>query len=114
MARNIRGLRRGGPGRPKGSENKRTVEGREFARLIITDEKYRKNLLKRAQTGKLHPSVENALWDRVHGKVKDTLKHEGLTPAALTVTVLRSKKDMEAILGVPDPEAGTDEDDAPE
>lgn len=64
-----------GKGRPKGSLNKATIEGREFCQGIVDDPKYRRNLKKRAVSGKLHPSVENMLWDRAKGKVKETIEH---------------------------------------
>lgn len=64
-----------GKGRPKGSLNKATIEGREFCLGIVNDPKYRANLRKRAVSGKLHPSVENMLWDRAKGKVKETIEH---------------------------------------
>lgn len=64
-----------GKGRPKGSLNKSTIEGKAFCEGIVDDPKYRANLRKRAIIGKLHPSVENMLWDRAKGKVKETIEH---------------------------------------
>ncbi len=77
MAKNISGLRRGGPGRPRGVSNKATQAEKEFARGVLEDPVYRANLIARAQRGKLSPPVEIMLWDRAYGKVKDTLKMEG-------------------------------------
>lgn len=77
MARNTSGLRRGGPGRPKGSKNRDTTEVREFCRTLCEDFKYRQGLLKRLRAGKCAPALETMLWDRAFGKVQDVIRHEG-------------------------------------
>jgi len=60
-----------GPGRPKGSLNKVTVEAKAAAALIIDDPAYRENLLQRARTGQLSPAMEALMWAYAKGKPKE-------------------------------------------
>jgi len=55
-------------GRPKGSLNICTREGREAARQIIESDEYRKQLKERAKMGTLPPAVECMLWYYRYGK----------------------------------------------
>lgn len=55
-------------GRPRGSKNKASVAGREFARRILEDPVYRKTLLTRAKAGILPPAVEAMLWAYAYSK----------------------------------------------
>ena len=73
---NTIGLRRGGPGRPKGSPNKVTPEVRLAARAIVDDPSYRKGLKTRVETGKA-PHMEPLLWHYAHGKPADTVELQG-------------------------------------
>lgn len=52
MARNISGLRRGGPGRPKGSKDKRSLEMAEWAREFFASAEWRASAKKRMLEGK--------------------------------------------------------------
>ena len=73
---------RPGPGRPKGSPNKRTKEAREIARKFATDKIYQKRLLQRLRAGKAG-SMEPILWYYAYGKPKDEIEFKG-SLAALT------------------------------
>lgn len=84
-------LKRGGsPGRPKKS---RTLsEGEKFARKIIDDPLYRRNLYNRARKGTLQPGVEALLIQLAKGKPKDTLEiQQG--PANVKITHKYSNDD---------------------
>ena len=63
-----------GPGRPKGSPNKRTGEARELARKFATDPIYQKRLLERLRAGEAG-SMEPTLWHYAFGKPRDTVAH---------------------------------------
>jgi hypothetical protein len=71
--RNTSGLRRGGPGRPKGVPNKVTVEVREAASALVDDPVYRKKLRDDLRKRKLAPAVEVLLWHYAKGKPKETI-----------------------------------------
>lgn len=69
------GLQRGpGKGRPKGSKNKTTLEVRTLASKILASAKYRKDLQRRAESGKLAPAVEVALWHYAFGKPREQVE----------------------------------------
>jgi hypothetical protein len=71
---NTSGLKRTrGPGRPKGSKNKTTLEAREMASKIVDDPVYFRNLKARAIAGRLAPAVECALLYYAKGKPQDRL-----------------------------------------
>ncbi len=65
---------RPGPGRPKGSPNKRTGEARELARKFATDPVYQQRLLQRLRAGKAG-SMEPVPWYYAYGKPKDSVAH---------------------------------------
>jgi len=71
MARNISGLRRGGPGRPKGLPNRTTVEIKNWARSILEDQAVRSRTLSLAREGRLAPGVLVELLHYAYGKPKD-------------------------------------------
>jgi hypothetical protein len=56
-----RGGKRAGAGRKPGSASRRSPEIQTFARSIVEDVAYQKNLLARAQAGELAPPVETML-----------------------------------------------------
>src|SRR5919197_2783336 len=70
MRKNTNGLRRGGPGRPKGVPNKATVEAREFARAFIADAEYQASLRKRILAGQAN-HLESLLWQYGYGKPRE-------------------------------------------
>lgn len=57
MARDISGLRRGGPGRPKGSPNKITREMKEWASGLLHSKKWRASAEQRILAGEA-PQLE--------------------------------------------------------
>jgi hypothetical protein len=67
--------RTAGPGRPKGSKNKATVEAKAACSEIVDDPIYRQNLKKRAQEGRLQPGLEAMLWYYAKGKPKELIEH---------------------------------------
>lgn len=68
------GLRRGGPGRPRGCRNKVTSEAKAAATLIVDDPIYREGLMRRARQGKLAPAIETLLWHYSKGRPKDAVE----------------------------------------
>jgi len=85
VSRNTNGLRRGGPGRPKGTQNRATTDARTACARIVNDRAYRKNLLERARAGELAPAVEVALWQYAFGKPKNLLEFTGGAGSAIVV-----------------------------
>jgi hypothetical protein len=57
-----------GSGRKKGTPNKATAMGREFAQQILESPAYRAQLKKKADQGRLNPLIEQMLWHYAHGK----------------------------------------------
>lgn len=78
MPRNTSGLRRGGPGRPKGVPNKATIEQKKFLQEILDSEEYRESFKKRVVDG--DPGLEQMMHHYVLGKPKDTLALETAPP----------------------------------
>ena len=68
MARNTSGLKRGGPGRPKGVPNKVTAEVKAACAGLVDDAVYRANLQRRLRKGNVAPAVECLLWYYAKGK----------------------------------------------
>jgi len=73
-------------GRPKGTQNKVTVEVREAAKALVEDPVYRARLQRRLLRGKLAPALESMLWHYAYGKPKET--HEVTGPDGGPVEVL--------------------------
>ena len=67
------GLKRGGPGRPKGVQNRVTVEAREYATRLVTDPAYISGLERRLIEGTAG-SMEPLLWAFAYGKPKERLE----------------------------------------
>src|SRR5688572_16922403 len=61
-------------GRARGTPNRATVEGREFAMLLVNDPVYRANLRERLVAGRLPPGIEVMLWYYAHGKPRETVE----------------------------------------
>ena len=64
-------------GRARGTPNKRTVYGREFAERLCKDSDYLASVEARAKAGKLPPGVEVMLWYYAHGKPRESLELSG-------------------------------------
>jgi len=64
-------------GRVKGTPNKATVAGREFAEKLVTDPDYLASVEARAKAGKLPAGVEIMLWHYAHGRPKELLELSG-------------------------------------
>ena len=77
MTRNTSGLKRGGPGRPKGQPNKATVEAKRACAELVDDPAYRVKLKKRLLAGLLPPALETMLWHYAKGKPKEQAEIEG-------------------------------------
>ncbi len=60
-----------GPGRPKGSLNKRTLEAKAFARQLVYDPTYLQNLQADLKERKVEASLEAMLWHYAYGKPKE-------------------------------------------
>jgi hypothetical protein len=65
-----------GKGRPKGAQNKTTVEVREAARRLVEDPSYRESLAKRLLKGTA-AHMETVLWHYAYGKPKESMEHTG-------------------------------------
>ena len=63
-----------GPGRPKGSQNKRTLEAKAFARQLVCDPTYLQNLQADLKERKVEASLEAMLWHYAYGKPKEFLE----------------------------------------
>ena len=79
MARDTTGLRRGGPGRPKGSPNKSTVAIRETSQRLLSDPEYQAALKIRLRRGTAGP-VEPLLYHYAFGRPKETIAVESDVP----------------------------------
>ncbi len=62
-----------GPGRPKGSQNKRTLEAKALSRQLVSDPTYRQNLQERLRTGEAG-GMEPILWAYAFGKPKEQIE----------------------------------------
>jgi hypothetical protein len=92
VARDTSGLKRGGPGRPKGTPNKATVEAKLACSELVDDPAYRAKLRKRLLAGKLPPLLESMLWYYAKGKPKETVDMTGAVAlAGLTDAELQAR-----------------------
>jgi hypothetical protein len=74
VAHNTSGLKRGGPGRPKGVPNKVTVEAKAAAGALVDDPIYREQLALDVQARKVAPAIEQMLWHYAKGKPKEIVE----------------------------------------
>ena len=88
MPRNISGLKRGGPGRPKGVANKATQEAKAICAAMVDDPAYLANLRKRFIRGKLAPAVECMIWYYAKSKPTEKVAFES-APPVLVVDALK-------------------------
>ena len=65
-----------GKGRPKGAQNKTTVEVRAAAQQLVENPAYRAELAIRLKDGKA-PHMETLLWHYAYGKPKEEMEHGG-------------------------------------
>jgi len=90
VPRNIRGLKRGGPGRPLGSLNKATRDMKAFSREVLEDPDYIKSLKARLLDGKA-PHMETLLAHYAYGKPADTLRVTDETPPLMVIDTLTAE-----------------------
>jgi hypothetical protein len=64
-------------GRRKGTLNRATVQGREFAVKLVSDAAYVASVQTRAKAGKLSPGLEALLWYFAFGKPPESLELSG-------------------------------------
>jgi hypothetical protein len=76
MPRNLSGLKRGGPGRPKGAPNKATRELKAFWGEFFESDAYRESAKDRIMQGKA-PQLESYLLAKVYGKPTEVLEQIG-------------------------------------
>ena len=72
MARDYSHLRRGGPGRPKGAKNKKTLErdAMQWAQQFFKSDEYLQNARQRIVRGRA-AHLESYWLPRIHGKEPD-------------------------------------------
>jgi hypothetical protein len=75
--RNTTGLKRGGPGRPKGIPNRATVQVKDFCSGIVDDPVYQQAVRERALKGELAPAIEAMLWHYRWGKPRKETQVQG-------------------------------------
>jgi hypothetical protein len=78
-SKNLSGLKRGGPGRPKGVPNKVTIEAKEACGRLVDDPAYRSKLKHRLIRGKLAPVLEAMLWHYAKGKPVERVELKDVT-----------------------------------
>lgn len=93
MARDISGLRRGGPGRTAGTPNKATVEVRALCQRLLSDREYQNNLRARLTAGDLPPAVEAMLWHYAYGKPKERVEVTGAENGPMRFTLKLDRPD---------------------
>jgi hypothetical protein len=77
--------RKPGAGRPKGSQNARTIAIAEVARSLVEDHAYRATLLERMRNGKISPPMEITLWFYAYGRPVENVRVEHVqAPATMT------------------------------
>lgn len=73
-ARNFKGKNKGTPGnKGRGSAEDRKIAAlfRKFAQKVVTDKVVQATILEKAQTGTLHPSIMNSMFNYGAGKPPD-------------------------------------------
>jgi hypothetical protein len=73
---NTSGLKRGGPGRPKGVPNKATADAKAFAEGLVDDPVYLAKLTRDLRARKVAPPIEHMLWHYAKRKPKDVIELE--------------------------------------
>jgi hypothetical protein len=86
MPRNTSGLKRtAGPGRPKGSLNKVTLQARAMALKLVKNPKALKRMKEQYEAGKLHPSLVQMFFGYAYGKPKEQIELSTDLPEMPTV-----------------------------
>lgn len=93
MGRNISGLKRGGPGRPKGIPNKATIEIREACRKLLESPAYATALEARLIEGRAG-QVEPLLYYYAYGKPKERIELEGAAPMPLVIELVTKRSQL--------------------
>jgi Family of unknown function (DUF5681) len=74
-------------GRPKGTRNKRSLDGEAYARAIVEDATFRETLLKQGQTGDLAPDLIKTLLTYAFGKPIEVVENgDGDQARSITIT----------------------------
>lgn len=76
MPKNTSGLKKGGPGRPKGIPNKATREIKDFAIEFLSSPEYVQSATRRVLSGRA-PHLETLWYHYGYGKPKDTVQLDG-------------------------------------
>lgn len=108
MPRNTSGLKRGGPGRPKGKPNKATTEAKEVCSRLVDDPAYQKKLRTRLLAGKLAPAVECMLWHYAKHKPTEHIDVKTQEMRPLVIDKVNTRAELLASLGPQDTDAGDD------
>ncbi len=74
-------------GRPKGAQNKDSLEVKAFCRSILDAPEYRESIRRRMFSGKIAPAIEQHVWNMGYGKPKETVEHTGI-PASFTLRLV--------------------------
>jgi|CXWL01.1.fsa_nt_gi hypothetical protein len=75
-----------GPGRPKGCQNKATIEIKQFAHRFVTNKNYLRKLRLRVNDGTA-PHMETLLWHYAYGKPKE--EEEGKNDKHVTIMIVQ-------------------------
>ena len=75
-------------GRAKGTLNKATLAGREFAERLVNDPEYLASVVARAKAGKLQPGIEQMIWYYALGKPRESVELSGNIGSARDVTTM--------------------------
>ena len=86
-----------GPGRPKGTISKATLEVRAFCRSVVESPEYRQRLFDDLIERRVSPAVELMLWDRAFGAVPKELRIEDVTEQDTSTLLARMRAIAAAI-----------------
>ncbi len=91
-------LKRGGPGRPKGSKDRRTLAISEFARSILESDEYRASLRARIIAGKAGV-IESILFFYGYGKPAEKIQVVDITkPTTFNIGIVPQLDRQETII----------------
>jgi hypothetical protein len=104
-------FKKGEGGRPRGVQNKATVEIKEASRLFLADKAGQLKMLQQYQNGELNPYILALLHYYAFGKPKERMEFEDKTPRPLVIDRVSTREEMLKALGAKDIEAGEEDDD---